>query len=36
VAFLRRRRREELQDRLRRTQAALVVLDDKIDYYSGG
>jgi DNA-binding transcriptional MerR regulator len=35
VAFL-QRRREELRDRLRRTRAALDVLDDKIAYYSGG
>jgi DNA-binding transcriptional MerR regulator len=33
VAFL-QRRREELRDRLHRTQAALDVLDDKITYYS--
>ena len=33
VAFL-RRRREELLDRVRRTQAAIKVLDDKISYYS--
>jgi DNA-binding transcriptional MerR regulator len=33
VAFL-ERRREELRDRLRRTQAALDVLDDKIAYYA--
>ena len=33
VAFL-RRRREELLDRVRRTQAAITVLDDKISYYS--
>jgi DNA-binding transcriptional MerR regulator len=32
VAFL-RRRRDELLDRLRQTQAALGVLDDKIAYY---
>ena len=32
VAFL-RRIREELQERLRSTRAALSVLDDKIDYY---
>lgn len=34
VAFL-HRRREELLDRQRRTEAALRVLDDKIVYYSG-
>jgi DNA-binding transcriptional MerR regulator len=33
VEFL-RRRREELLDRVRRTQAAITVLDDKISYYS--
>lgn len=33
VTFL-RRRREELQERLRRTEAALGVLDDKIAHYS--
>ncbi len=33
VAFL-RRRREELQERVRRTTAALGVLDDKIAHYS--
>ena len=33
VAFL-HRRRDELRDRLRQTQAALDVLDDKIAYYS--
>ncbi len=33
VAFL-RRRKEELQDRLQQTQAALTVLDEKITYYS--
>ena len=32
VAFL-RRIRDELQERLRSTRAALSVLDDKIDYY---
>ncbi|HXV92537.1 MAG TPA: MerR family transcriptional regulator [Pseudonocardia sp.] len=32
VAFL-RRRHAELQDRIRRTQAALRVLEEKIDYY---
>lgn len=35
LAFL-RRRREERQERLRRTQAALAVLDDKIAHYSLG
>ena len=35
VAFL-RRRRDELLDRLQRTQAALHVLDEKITYYSQG
>jgi DNA-binding transcriptional MerR regulator len=34
AAFL-RRRRDELLDRLQRTQAALRVLDDKIAYYAG-
>lgn len=33
VTFL-RQRREELQERLRQTQAALRVLDEKITYYS--
>ena len=33
VGFL-RRRREELQERLRQTHAALAVLDDKIAHYS--
>jgi DNA-binding transcriptional MerR regulator len=33
VEFL-RRRREELLDRVQRTQAAIKVLDDKISYYS--
>ena len=35
VAFL-RRRRGELEERLRQTQAALDVLDDKIAYYGRG
>ena len=35
VEFL-RRHRDELQERVRRTQAALTVLDEKIAYYAGG